>query len=438
MKALQTFLINKGYYSGTAATGYFGPMTQSALKKFQEDNNIVPAGGYFGQMTRARVNNELFADAPTSAPNLEPLADDGQNESSDQLVFDLASGLVQNATDKASTDAQQNQQNETQTTEGPAHTAWRTHAASWYDVDDDGRNTYGYTTATEPPFDQFAAKHTAAAEGSNNIVQKKINDTTVWSQVLGSRSRAFTRKGNPGFVSIGRGLIIGVVQNLTKTDTLGTSLSFNHTSIKNNNSTSKTSIATYLATLTYVKNMPFISFDISAFYGVNRNDILNLNGTGYGYLSKIQGMAAGISKPFQVNKQYTLTPALSFNGSFTKQNNYRDSAASYYKERTTGSATSSFTLGTSYKFETENKDEHTLSFTPSISLNHTPKPKGFTVNTTTSVIQITPERQHPLTYALGAGYQFKRDDVSLDVNYNMQLRSKFIGQNIIVKANYAF
>lgn len=109
-----------------------------------------------------------------------------------------------------------------------------------------------------------------------------------------------------------------------------------------------------------------------------------------------------------------------------------------YQEKTTGTASSTLTLGASYKFAAENKDEHTLNFTPSISLNHTPKPKSFTVNTTTAVIQINPARQHPLTYALGAGYQFKRDDVSFDVNYTMQLRSKFIGQNITVKANYAF
>jgi hypothetical protein len=321
--------------------------------------------------------------------------------------------------------------------EGPEHTAWRTHANSWYDVNDKEVNRYGYTTDTEPPFNQFASKHTAAGEASNNIVQKKINDTTVWSQVLGSRSRTFNRKGNPGSVAIGWGLIIGLIQHLTKTDTLGTSLSFNHTGIKGENSTSKTSIATYLATLTYAKNIPFISFNISAFYGVSRNDVLNLNDTGYGYLSKIQGMALGVSKPFAVNN-LTLTPTLAFNGILTNRNEYRDSAASLYKEKTTGTASSTLTLGASYKFAAENKDEHTLSLIPSISLNHTPKPRSFTVNTTTSVIQINPERQHPLTYALGAGYQFKRNDISFDVNYTMQLRSQYIGQNLTVKANYAF
>ncbi len=53
VRALQSFLTSKGYT--VPSTGYFGPLTQSALAKFQKDNGISPAVGYFGPVTRGRV-----------------------------------------------------------------------------------------------------------------------------------------------------------------------------------------------------------------------------------------------------------------------------------------------------------------------------------------------------------------------------------------------
>jgi N-acetylmuramoyl-L-alanine amidase len=52
--ALQQKLIKGGYLSGNA-TGFFGPATQAALKKFQSANGIDPAG-YTGPSTRAALN----------------------------------------------------------------------------------------------------------------------------------------------------------------------------------------------------------------------------------------------------------------------------------------------------------------------------------------------------------------------------------------------
>jgi peptidoglycan hydrolase-like protein with peptidoglycan-binding domain len=52
---LQTFLIQQGYLESGYATGYFGTLTQSALIKFQQANNITPAIGYFGAKTRGVV-----------------------------------------------------------------------------------------------------------------------------------------------------------------------------------------------------------------------------------------------------------------------------------------------------------------------------------------------------------------------------------------------
>lgn len=54
--ALQNWLISKGYSIPAGATGYFGAQTQAALAAYQAANGISPAAGYFGPVTRAKVN----------------------------------------------------------------------------------------------------------------------------------------------------------------------------------------------------------------------------------------------------------------------------------------------------------------------------------------------------------------------------------------------
>jgi peptidoglycan hydrolase-like protein with peptidoglycan-binding domain len=54
--ALQNFLIAGGYSIPAGATGYFGAQTQAALAAYQAANGISPAAGYFGPITRAKVN----------------------------------------------------------------------------------------------------------------------------------------------------------------------------------------------------------------------------------------------------------------------------------------------------------------------------------------------------------------------------------------------
>jgi peptidoglycan hydrolase-like protein with peptidoglycan-binding domain len=63
VKNLQIFLNNEGYEvaaSGPGSKGnettYFGYLTQSALAEFQMKNNISPAKGYFGSITRGVIN----------------------------------------------------------------------------------------------------------------------------------------------------------------------------------------------------------------------------------------------------------------------------------------------------------------------------------------------------------------------------------------------
>jgi len=54
--ALQNWLISKGFAIAAGATGYFGAQTQAALASYQAANGIAPAAGYFGPITRAKVN----------------------------------------------------------------------------------------------------------------------------------------------------------------------------------------------------------------------------------------------------------------------------------------------------------------------------------------------------------------------------------------------
>ena len=60
VKCLQQFLTNLGpeIYPEALVTGYFGPLTQSAVKRYQALQGIITTG-YFGPLTRAAVNNKL-------------------------------------------------------------------------------------------------------------------------------------------------------------------------------------------------------------------------------------------------------------------------------------------------------------------------------------------------------------------------------------------
>ncbi|MEK7099511.1 MAG: peptidoglycan-binding protein, partial [Patescibacteria group bacterium] len=54
--ALQNWLIKGGFAIPAGATGYFGAQTAAALGKYQASVGISPAAGYFGPITRAKVN----------------------------------------------------------------------------------------------------------------------------------------------------------------------------------------------------------------------------------------------------------------------------------------------------------------------------------------------------------------------------------------------
>jgi len=60
VKCLQQFLANLGeeIYPEKLVTGYYGPLTQKAVQRYQAMKGII-ATGYFGPLTRAKVNQEL-------------------------------------------------------------------------------------------------------------------------------------------------------------------------------------------------------------------------------------------------------------------------------------------------------------------------------------------------------------------------------------------
>lgn len=92
--ALQNWLISKGYAIPAGATGYFGAQTQSALAAWQAANGITPAAGYFGPITRAKVNSMAGGSTGGSTGNTGGLSGgeasledfDGQDGEDDQLT----------------------------------------------------------------------------------------------------------------------------------------------------------------------------------------------------------------------------------------------------------------------------------------------------------------------------------------------------------------
>lgn len=54
VKALQEFLQTNGHMNASS-TGYFGPMTREALKKWQKANSL-PSTGFFGPLSRDIIN----------------------------------------------------------------------------------------------------------------------------------------------------------------------------------------------------------------------------------------------------------------------------------------------------------------------------------------------------------------------------------------------
>lgn len=81
VKTLQNLLVEKGYLTSTNTTGYFGMITQAAVRKYQCDQGIVCSGsetttgyGTVGNKTKASLNISISASAPiTPTPSPSPV-----------------------------------------------------------------------------------------------------------------------------------------------------------------------------------------------------------------------------------------------------------------------------------------------------------------------------------------------------------------------------
>jgi len=59
VRYLQEFLIKEGLFPENLVSGVFGPITQKAVISFQQKNSILPATGYVGSITRAKIIESL-------------------------------------------------------------------------------------------------------------------------------------------------------------------------------------------------------------------------------------------------------------------------------------------------------------------------------------------------------------------------------------------
>lgn len=74
VSALQQFLIEGGFLKILAPTGYFGPITRSAVGAWQTSMGILPSAGYFGAISRAKVNAKARQTAIAVIPVQVPVA----------------------------------------------------------------------------------------------------------------------------------------------------------------------------------------------------------------------------------------------------------------------------------------------------------------------------------------------------------------------------
>ncbi len=71
VQRLQQFLTDEGYFSGPIS-GNFYALTKDAVIAFQQANNISPALGFFGPLTRDAVNQKLAGQSSSSTPAPSP------------------------------------------------------------------------------------------------------------------------------------------------------------------------------------------------------------------------------------------------------------------------------------------------------------------------------------------------------------------------------
>lgn len=78
VKALQDYLTRTGHFTFSGgSTGFFGPITASAVASWQAANGVSPPAGYFGPISRAKYNSLCTAAPAPEAPEAELEGGDG-------------------------------------------------------------------------------------------------------------------------------------------------------------------------------------------------------------------------------------------------------------------------------------------------------------------------------------------------------------------------
>lgn len=86
VKELQTLLKQKNFFNYEKITGYFGKITEDAVKSFQRENNLK-ADGIVGEMTWAKIKSEVTSDDAAKA------ADTDEKELSASVSGSLSEGM---------------------------------------------------------------------------------------------------------------------------------------------------------------------------------------------------------------------------------------------------------------------------------------------------------------------------------------------------------
>jgi len=82
VKCLQDYLTSTGHFTNAGgSTGYFGPVTASAVAAWQTANGVSPAAGYFGSVSQAKYS-ALMAAAPSTG---DDHSDDEDDHSTGEL-----------------------------------------------------------------------------------------------------------------------------------------------------------------------------------------------------------------------------------------------------------------------------------------------------------------------------------------------------------------
>jgi hypothetical protein len=97
---LQFFLQGQGYLA-SEPTGYFGLQTYAAVQKFQTKNNITPASGFVGPLTRTAINSAYcisLTDIPQTydedSPSIELAGKVGSLKSTESITVEVGKKFI--------------------------------------------------------------------------------------------------------------------------------------------------------------------------------------------------------------------------------------------------------------------------------------------------------------------------------------------------------